>query len=330
MNFRTTLILFVLVVAGLIFFIVAERNGGNADEARDTSGGGTPGDVQQGRKLLDLKTDDVQRLVIKPADGQPLELTRVGGSGANATDWKIVQPVAWSADSFDARNLVESVVNIRSRGRVGQGAGTRKDFGLEKPRFTIEITDKSGKSTTLLVGNQMALGNDLYVDANDGKGTSIAAGGELTGRLEKGTQKMFEALRDKRLVTAPSTDIKQVEVTKKGQPKLVMRKEGADWKVVEPKQVNADSGEVSSLISVLTGLRAEEFVRPDSVEATGAMVDQPRVSVWFTSDAPSTQPATGPASAPATGPATKPSGTTIAFGQYADVEREKVYVKVSP
>jgi hypothetical protein len=245
-----------------------------------------------------------------------------------------VQPAAWVADNFEARNLVEAVANIRSRGRVEANAGSAKDFGLEPPKFTIEITDKSGKTTALKVGNQMALGNDLYADAGDGKGTSILAGGDLTGKLEKGTQKIFESLRDKRLVTAQQPDVKQIEVTKKGGQKLVLRKQGADWKVVEPKQVNADSGEVSSLLSVVTGLRAEEFVAPDSVEAKGAMVDQPRLTVWFSTEAPATQPATQSSTAPATGPTTgptpRPSGTTVAFGQYADVEREKVYVKVSP
>jgi hypothetical protein len=318
MNFRTTVILFVIVVAGLIFFMVANR-GGTAEQTGD---GSALTDPQQGRKLLDVNADDVRKLVIKPAEGRPLELVK----GEGAAEWKIVQPAAWGADNFDARNLVESVVNVRSRGRVEEGAGSRADFGLEKPRYTIEVTDKNNKTTTLLVGNQTALGNDLYVDASDGKGTSIVAGGELTGRLQKGTQKMFEALRDKRLVTAPATDVKQLEVTKKGAPKLVLRRDGADWKVVEPKPVDADEAEVSSLLSVVTGLRAEEFVAADSIEASGAMVDQPRVAVWFSSDAPATQPAT----TPATGPATRPSGTTVAFGQYADVEREKVYVKVAP
>jgi hypothetical protein len=64
------------------------------------------------------------------------------------------------------------------------------------------------------------------------------------------------------------------------------------------------------------------------------MVEQPRLAVWFSTDAPATQPATAPAASPSTGPATvpssKPSGTSVAFGQYADIEREKVYVKVSP
>jgi hypothetical protein len=332
MNFRTTIVLFVLVVLGLVFFIVANKGGGPTEEARDTSSG-APGDPQQGRKLLDVNADDVQKLVIKPASGQPLELVKgpapAGPAGTEA-QWKVVQPAAWAADGFEARNLVKSVADLKSRGRVEQGSGSAKDFGLEPPKFTIELTDKSGKTTTLRVGNQMALGNDLYADAGDGKGTSILAGGELTGKLEKGTQKIFESLRDKRLVTAQQADVKQIEVTKKGGAKLVLRKQGADWKVVEPKQVNADSGEVSSLLSVVTGLRAEEFVAPDSVEAKGAMVDQPRLTVWFSTEAPATQPATQSATAPSTGPTSKPSGTTVAFGQYADVEREKVYVKVSP
>lgn len=321
MNFRTTVILFALVVAGLIFFIVANRGEAPAP-TRDTAG--APGDPQQGRKLLEVKPDDVRKLVIKPADGRPLELVRDGA------DWKIMQPAAWGADTFETRNLVESVANLRSRGRVEPGAGSAKDFGLETPRYTIELTDKDKKTTTLRVGNRFALGNDVYVDAGDGNGTSIVAGGELTGRLDRGTQKIFEGLRDKRLATVQPGDVKQVEVTKKGAAKLVLRKEGADWRVVEPKQVVADSGEVSSLLSVVTGLRAEEFVKDDSAEALGAMVDQPRLAVWFSGGAPTTQPATAAATSPATGPTTRPSGTTVAFGQFADVEREKVYVKVSP
>jgi hypothetical protein len=59
------------------------------------------------------------------------------------------------------------------------------------------------------------------------------------------------------------------------------------------------------------------------------MVDEPRLTVWFAKEAPSTQP-TQPATGPATAPATRPAGTTVAFGQYADVEREKVFVKVAP
>ena len=317
MNFRTTIVLFVLVVVGLIFFIVANRGGDPAEPPRRASGG----DPQQGHKLLDVNPDDVRRLVVKPADGQPLELVRGDGG-----EWKMTQPAAWAADSFEARNLVESIANLRSRGRVEEGGVSRADVGLEKPRYTIEITGADNKTTTLLVGNQFALANDLYVDAGDGRGTSIAAGGELTGRLERGTQKMFEALRDKRLVTAQAADVKQVELTKRGGQKLVLRRDGADWKVVEPQQVNADAGEVSSLLSVVTGLRAEEFVKPDSAEASGAMVDQPRLAVWFSTEAPATQP-TQPA---ATGPSARPGGTSIAFGQYADVEQEKAYVKVSP
>src|SRR5688500_3603259 len=104
MNFRTTIVLFVLVVAGLIFFIVANRSGMPTETARNSGAG----DLQQGRKLLDVNADDVQRLVIKPADGQPLELIKDGA------DWKMTHPAAWGADSFEARNLVEAVANLRS------------------------------------------------------------------------------------------------------------------------------------------------------------------------------------------------------------------------
>jgi len=334
MNFRTTLILFVLVVAGLIFFIVANRSGTADDTSRDASS--STNNPTEGRKLLDVKPEDVQKLVIRPADGQALELVRAEPEKTTAAppaqpagaglDWKIVQPAAWPADGFEARALAELVVNLRSRGRVEAGAD-KSSFGLDKPRYTVEVTDKSNKTSKLLIGNQSALGNDLYVDSGDGKGVSMATGGALADKLEKGTQKLFESLRDKRLVNAAAgTDVKQVEVTPRKGPKLVLRKDGVDWKMVEPKQVPADAGEVSSLLSSVTALRADEFVANDSPEVAGAMIDQPKLTVWFSKDAPRTQPA----SAPATGPATRPSGTTVAFGQFANIEKDKMYVKVSP
>src|SRR5688572_17394195 len=243
MNFRTTLILFVLVAAGLVFFIVANRSGTpTRNEGTDAGAAG----VTEGRKLLDLKPDDVRRLVIRPAEGkgQVVELVKAepekAAPGAppppapNA-DWKIVQPAAWQADGFEARGLVEQVLNVRSRGRV-QGNPDRAAFGLDKPRYTIEVTDKNNKTTTISVGNRSALGNDLYVDVGDGQGVSMAAGGQLAGRLEGGTEKIFEAVRDKRLVTGVTTaDVSHVEITPRRGDKLVLQKQGADWKVVAPK-----------------------------------------------------------------------------------------------
>src|SRR3954469_18976291 len=127
MNFRTTLILFVLVVAGLIFFIVANRSGSTDDAARDAAS--STANPNEGRKLLDVKPEDVQKLVVRPAEGQTLELVRAEpdksaaaaaapGATSPGMDWKIVQPAAWAADGFEARNFAESIVNLRSRGRV--------------------------------------------------------------------------------------------------------------------------------------------------------------------------------------------------------------------
>ncbi|HZN63854.1 MAG TPA: DUF4340 domain-containing protein, partial [Tepidisphaeraceae bacterium] len=176
MNFRTTIILFVLVIAGLIFFIVANRGGAPAEQASEDA---ETTDLQQGRKLLEVKPEDVKRLVIKPADGPPLELVKSEGAatspGAPGGDWKLVQPAQWNADSFDARNVVESVANLKSRGRPVSDVG-RSQVGLDKPRYTIELTAKDGKVTTLHVGNEMALGNDVYLDPGDGKVRMVAFG----------------------------------------------------------------------------------------------------------------------------------------------------------
>src|SRR5205823_3705806 len=95
------------------------------------------------------------------------------------------------------------------------------------------------------------------------------------------------------------------------------------WKIAEPKQVPGDNNEVSNLLFTITGLRADEFVDPGSPDVQAAQFEKPKAVVWFSAAAPTTQPSS------ASSPSTRPSGVTVTFGQFTDVDKEKIYVKVS-
>src|SRR5205807_860024 len=94
------------------------------------------------------------------------------------------------------------------------------------------------------------------------------------------------------------------------------------WKIVQPREAPAESTEVSDLLFAITGLRAEEFIDPQSPRVSDADFQRPKAVVWFSTAAPTT-------TQPATGPATRPSGITVTFGQFATVDRDKLYVKLS-
>lgn len=311
MNFRTTIILLILLAAGGVFLFVANRHPASSDTTQ------TSFDTK-GKKLFDQKADDITKLSIKPADAsaKPIVLDKQNGT------WKLVQPIAWEADSFEARNLVDSVVDLRSQGGVDLDSANLSSTGLDRPRYSIEATDSSGKSLKLQVGNRSALGNDLYVKVGDDKSGQLVAGGTLADKLDKGLEKLADSLRDKQLVKVTSMTARQLDVTHKDQ-KLDLVKEGQDWKIVAPRRAPADSSAVSDLLFAITDLKADAFIDPTSPDVSDAEFDRPKATVFLSASAPATQPAsTGTA-------ATQPAGTTLTFGQFTSVDRDKIYLKVS-
>src|SRR5205085_2064407 len=96
MNFKTTVILFVvlIVLGGFVFFTKDKDN--------------TPKKIEE-HKLLDISsTADVNKLVITDAAGKKTILERSG------KDWRMLQPVNAPAESTDINSLVDSLVSMKS------------------------------------------------------------------------------------------------------------------------------------------------------------------------------------------------------------------------
>ena len=81
------------------------------------------------RSSFDAKADDIEKLVVTPAAGapagsKPLELAKTDGK------WNLVQPVAWPAEAFDARGLVDS---FAEPAQPRQGRAELREQGLHRP-----------------------------------------------------------------------------------------------------------------------------------------------------------------------------------------------------
>src|SRR5687768_200123 len=242
MNIRTTLILGLLLAGALAFLLIV--NSGSPD---DPAGKSNQARRDGGPKLLDVNSADVTKVVIRPgaAGGKAVELTKSADGG----EWNLVQPVATRADSMEASGLVSGVLNLKPRGSVELDKANKASTGLDNPRYHIELTGKDGKTHTLAVGNRSPLGNDLYVSVGGDDDTArLVPGGSLAEKLSEGTEKLAASLRDKDLVRAVQADVNQVEITARGGKKVVLRKEDTEWKMTEPAKVDADEGEVSSLL----------------------------------------------------------------------------------
>ena len=294
MNFKTTVILFVLLVGigGYVFFTQDKDNAPKKPEEH---------------KLVDLSgSADVSKLVITDAAGKKIVLQRSG------KDWRLVEPVNALADATEVNALVDSLVSMKSNNQLDSKEASGPKTGLDKPAFTIDLTAKD-KAMQVQFGDRLVVGNGVYTKVG-GKPEIEVVPADVLDKIDKPAS----AFRQLKLLDVPSFDIKQFAITSKdGAMKL--EKSGVDWSITSPEKIPAEASAVTDLLGQLTGLKATSFV-DDSAEGADAM-KTPALSVSFSTQAPSTQPA-------ATQSTTQPAMTTIAFGDF-DLLKKHVYVKVS-
>ncbi|HSU66754.1 MAG TPA: DUF4340 domain-containing protein, partial [Tepidisphaeraceae bacterium] len=90
-------------------------------------------------------------------------------------------------------------------------------------------------------------------------------------------------------------------------------KQKGEWEITEPKTMPADSGAVSSLLTSIADLNASDFVSSPSAPAVYGLTSPTLTVSYSLTGAP---------------PATQPTSHQIAFGRFATIERNEVYVSV--
>ncbi len=317
MNFKTTLFLLVLLgVVGIAVFFV------NRQPAPDDQTATAEGET----KLLDVDPNKVNRLVVAPAAGERVAFERRQGT------WRLTEPVAAAADSFEVDALVREVAELRSRNRVDPSGDTT---GLDRPQYTLDVTDDAGKTQTIKVGSKSAVGDILYVQLGDRAQADVVNAG-LLAQLEKPAG----SYRQAKLVETTQEQIQSVSVTRPDGAVKIERA-GLDWKITEPEAMPGDASEVSSLLLAITGMNAVEFVAEDAkAKAAQYGLEQPVMTVSYqTKPAPplpgaaTTTPATTQGGAAATQATTAPAAsqpapTTIKCGRYEDVLKKNVYASI--
>jgi len=300
MNFRTTLVLLVLVlVAGGLFLYTNHKESENP---------GSPQASGNEHKLLDVDSKDVTRVAITNADGKRTVLEKTG------TNWRLLEPVKAGAKDFEVESLLTTLTGLQSRGQVDPSQ--KAAGGLDHPSFTVELTGKNAKVTKLLVGEKQQIGDTILVQVNENKKPDVVAATIYT-QLDKPASNY----RKSQLVEVTQDQIKQLTLTR-GAKTIKLEKKGSDWQIIEPRQMPADSSEMSNLLFGITGLNAADFVSDDAAKADSYGLNRPRLTVWYSTQGPTTQPSAS------TAPTTQPEGVTIRFGDYEDVLKKNLFAEV--
>jgi hypothetical protein len=299
MNFKTTILLLIVLVGIGAYVIFTHHPGESTDQTPQPP-------AAQGTKLTDLTADYVSKVSIKPASGAEIVLQKTG------SDWRLTSPVAAPADTGAVSTLIGAFVDLRSTGQLT--ADQKSAAGLDQPPYTVELADKSGKVTTIAFGSKPAFGDALDVIVNNREKPDVVSAA-IYSQLEQPAS----TYRKTNLVSVGSDQIRQVKIERPNMPIVDLEKPGDTWELIDMRGVStakADSASIGDITSALSGLSAKEFVDEQHPLAYFGLAN-PSMTVWFST------------SGHVKIDATQPAGTTILFGRPVDVTKADIYASIN-
>jgi hypothetical protein len=210
-------------------------------------------------KILSLKQADIDKVEIQKKDSPAIVLAKQSGD-----QWQITAPESLPADHTAVSDVLATLSSLGSDRLVEDKASDLSLYGLNAPVLQIQITEKDKKTQKLLIGDNTPTNSAVYAKLEgDPRIYTLASYSESS--LSKGVND----LRDKRLITAKSTDIKQVDLDSKGQ-NIEFTRDKDEWQILKPRPLRADDVQVNNLVSTLTDARMDLASNPDPKKITAA------------------------------------------------------------
>ncbi|MBK9120080.1 MAG: DUF4340 domain-containing protein [Phycisphaerales bacterium] len=279
MNFRTTAVLLLLVLAVGAAWLFFPRGDGDTPPATAT----TPEDDT--RYVLDPRpaADDITRVQVERPQRPVLVFERDAKADADSgrmSTWRIVTPLSANADGTKVVGLINTLLGLQSREvlRPGSTGGvTAEEAGLASPQATITLTSETGTQIALEIGRQVVLTNDTYVRVV-GTDTIHVVRRDLSPQIRT----ELRDYRSNRLLDVRTEDIVGVRIEHEGRNYSLSRAEG-EWRFNSPLTTYAQADRVrTQLLTPLTQLTAVDFVTDSVAEPERYQLHTPYLLVELT------------------------------------------------
>jgi hypothetical protein len=167
----------------------------------------------------------------------------------NQTDWQIVKPGPYRADSFQVEDILRKLSDAK------MDLAAKPDdapFNTGKPIVKASVTDAAGVQTLDVRQNK----DDYYARSSQVPGTF-----KISADLGKLLSKPMDEFRNKKLFDFGFSDLSKLEIQQTTGDKTYTRS-GTDWKsgTQNPGSQNVDPGTVQTVIDKLRDLAATAFV----------------------------------------------------------------------
>ena len=204
--------------------------------------------------LVDLTSDQVNRLVIARADGSVIEIVRQG------VNWKIVKPREYPADQAAVEQMLEVLAAARVSEFIEENPADLDKFGLVKPAIELELDGgKDNARHSIAIGFKQPDASENAVFARPGEGDRPVL--TIADYIVKAIDKSFDDLRDKTVLAFDQAQVARITLIGGPVSIVVERAPGKQWNVIaEGKTAPAQPEVIASMLDQLHGLKGTKIV----------------------------------------------------------------------
>jgi hypothetical protein len=309
MNWRTTVILAIVAVAGIAYFRFFEMKRPSTEEAQ-----------RQAQNMVNFDQSKIDGIIIQNGD-QKIEIRR----GDNK--WRLETPIKDQADSALIESLLSDLENWQKEGTIPAkeiDADKTKfaEYGLNNPKLKLKLLGRE-RPPEILFGKDAAMEGRIYVRFQNSKETFLAG-----QSVKKDIDKQPEEFRARKLTDLSSVQVRRV-VLKTPAGEMELDKKDTHWDIVKPLRARADDQKVDDLISQVTSAHIGQFVADDRGDLRPYGLAEPRGSITlFDQEQKKDQKIEIGESIKVAGGEEK--GQTLQIGSVPEKEKDQVYVRFAP
>jgi hypothetical protein len=191
MNWRNTLILAILVLAGLAYFRFFEMKRLGTQEAR-----------RQAQNVVNLDRTKIDGIVIQNGD-QKIEIRR------HDNKWRLETPIKDQADGALVETLLSDLENWQKEGtipakEIDSDKSKLAEYGLHNPKLKLKLLGHD-RPPEILFGKDAAMESRMYVRFQNSKETFLAG-----QSVKKDIDKKPEEFRDRKLTDLSNAQVRRV------------------------------------------------------------------------------------------------------------------------
>ncbi len=258
------------------------------------------------RKLTDLAAAQVTRVVLKTPAGE-MELQKERDA------WEIVKPLRARGDTPKITDLISQVTSARIQQFVADDRGDLQPYGLAEPRGSITLFKQDDPEGQMLqIGSPPEKEKDQVYVRFPARGFVYT----LPNKIEAILNSTPADLRDRQLMRLDMNLLDRITVEAPGKGKTVLARKDQAWSIVNRENQPANTTEVTRLLDNLKNEQVTRFVEDVASDLPKYGLDQPQLTLTFSSFASENTAETKAGERPF---------ATVAFGK---LEGDSVFARV--